>query len=168
MLELPGTTGEERGSGNGPPATSRGRLLHWAAGLSIGALVAHGIDAPDHLNEWWGYATFFVLVAAIQFFYGIVLFIQPWRYDEDGGVRGDADRLGRPYYVLGAILNACAIIIYAVSRTVGIPMLGPEAAAEPVTALSLAPVAVEVATTYCLVMLMWRLRVRPSQHGETV
>lgn len=144
--------------------TKNMRLLYWAAGLSIFALVAHAIDAPDHLREWWGYATFFVVAASLQFFYGWALLLQPWRYDDTGGVRSDADRTGRPYYFLGIILNALVIAVYIVSRTVGIPFLGPEAAVEPVTPLSLVPIAVDIPLMYCLVALVRSTRVGSQKH----
>ena len=53
------------------------RMLFWAAVLSVFALLAHVIDAPDHLKEWWGYGTVFVIVASFQFFFGLALFVQP-------------------------------------------------------------------------------------------
>lgn len=129
------------------------RLLYWAAGLSIASLLAHAVDAPDHLTEWWGYATFFVMAGAFQFFYGFGLLLQPWRYDDTGDVRRDADRRGRPYYMLGIALTASVIVVYAVSRTTGMPFFGPDAAAEPVTVLSLVPIAESVPLLYCLVKL---------------
>ena len=76
-------------------------LIYWAGGLSAFALVTHAIDAPDHLTEWWGYGAFFVIVAAFQFFYGMALFLRPWRYDSEGSLRPDAERQGKPYFILG-------------------------------------------------------------------
>lgn len=120
------------------------------------APIAHAIDSSDHTREWWGYVTFFVLAAAMQLFYGIILLLQPWRYDETGGARSDAYGFGRPYYITGIALNASVIILYIVTRTISVPH-----AAEPVTALSLVPIAVNVPSTYCLVMLVRRTRGHP-------
>jgi len=86
-------------------------FVRWAALLSVFALVAHAIDVPDHLSEWWGYGTFFVIAAAFQFFYGIALFLQPWRFDEEGRERENADRYGRPYFILGTVLTASVILV---------------------------------------------------------
>ena len=130
-------------------------LLRWCAALSIGALLAHAIDAPDHLREWWGYSTFFVVVGAFQFFYGFLLLLQPWRYDESGAPRTDALGYGRGYFVLGIVLAAAMLAVYLVSRTVGLPFLGPQAAREPVTILSLLPV-VEDAVLLFLLIRLWR------------
>ena len=132
------------------------RLLYWAATLSILALVAHAIDAPDHLKEWWVYASIFIVAGSAQFFYGIALFFQPWRYDESGGVRKDAERFARPYYILGIVLDVFVIVLYIITRTTGLPFLGSDAAAESITALSLAPVIVGIPLLYCLVLLLRR------------
>ncbi len=143
------------------------RIVNWTAILSILALVAHAIDAPDHLTEWWGYGTFFVVIAAFQFFYGLALFLRPWRYDDDGNVRPNADRYGRPYFILGTILTASVIIIYIVTRATGMPFLGPDAIKEPVTPLSLVPPLECVPLLYCHILLLLRTRVSPSKHMET-
>ncbi len=146
--------------------TSNRRLIRWTAILSILALVAHAIDAPDHLNEWWGYGTFFVIIAAFQFFYGMALFLQPWRYDEDGNERPDADRYGRPYFILGTILTASIIVVYIVTRTTGMPFFGPEAKVEPVTPLSLLPPLESALLLYCHVLLISRTRILAPKRTE--
>jgi hypothetical protein len=112
-------------------------VLLWSAILSVLALVAHAVDAPDHLREWWGYGTVFIILAAFQFFYGLALFIQPWKYDEEGNLRLRGEFYGRPYYFLGVILAGFSIVFYIISRTTGLPFLSSEATAEPVTWLSL-------------------------------
>jgi hypothetical protein len=137
-------------------------LINWTAILSIFALVAHAIDAPDHINEWWGYGTFFVVVASFQFFYGIVLFLKPWRYDEDGQIRKNADRYGRSYFILGTILTASVIIVYIVTRTTGIPFFGPDAVAERVTPLSLIPPLECLPLMYCHILLIYRTRMESA------
>jgi hypothetical protein len=141
-------------------------LLNWTAILSILALVAHGIDAPDHLSEWWGYGTFFVVVASFQFFYGIVLFLRPWRYDEDGKLRENAGRSGRPYFILGTVLTASVIIIYIITRTTGMPFFGPDAVAERVTPLSLIPPLECIPLMYCYILLVYRTRMPSSGQAE--
>jgi hypothetical protein len=136
--------------------TGKKRLIFWAAGLSIGVVIAHAIDAPDHIREWWGYSTFFITVGAFQFFYGFGLLLQPWRYDETGSERSDSERRGRPYYVLGLALAASTIVFYIVTRTTGMPFLGSDATAERITGLSLIPIVVNVVLIYCLVRLIMR------------
>lgn len=135
--------------------------------LSVLALVAHAIDGPDHLREWWGYGTFFVIIAAFQFFYGAALFLRPWRYDGDGNLRPYGDRYGRPYFVLGTILTASVIIVYVVTRTTGMPFLGPDAVRQPVTILSLVPPVECIPLMYCHILLLYRTRAPSEKRAET-
>jgi hypothetical protein len=141
------------------------RVVYWAAGLSIFALVTHAIDAPDHLSEWWGYGTFFVIVASFQFFYGIALFLQPWRYDEEGQIRKNADNYGRPYFILGTVLTASVMLVYIVTRTTGMPFFGPDAVREPVAPLSLLPPLECVPLMYCHVLLIRRSQSHASPYS---
>ncbi len=133
-------------------------LIYWTGGLSIFALVTHVIDAPDHLTEWWGYGTFFLIIAAFQFFYGFALLIRPWRFDSEGNLRQNADRYGRPYFVLGTILTSAVVLVYIVTRTTGMPFFGPGAKVEPLTPLSLIPVIACIPLLYCLGLLLYRTR----------
>jgi peptidoglycan/LPS O-acetylase OafA/YrhL len=134
------------------------RLVRWAAIFSILVLVAHAVDAPDHLNEWWGYGTFFVIIGAFQFFLGLALFLQPWQYTEDGGIRPQAESAGAPYFRLGLILSIISIVVYIVTRTTGLPFLGPEAVREPVTGLSLIPSIVNLLLSGCFGWLIIQTR----------
>jgi len=148
------------------------RLINWTAILSVLALVSHAIDAPDHLSEWWGYGTFFVIVASFQFFYGLALFLRPWRFDEDGSLSPDAERHGRPYFILGTVLTASVIVVYILTRTTGIPFLGPDAVAESVTPLSLLPPIECLPLMYCHILLLVRTRAasanrpRPAEEND--
>jgi hypothetical protein len=132
------------------------RIINWTALFSVLALAAHAIDAPDHLTEWWGYGAFFVTIASFQFFYGLALFLRPWRYDDSGAMRASADRYGRPYFVLGTLLTSSVIIIYIVTRTTGVPFFGPDAIVEPVTFLSLLPPVECVPLMFCHLVLLSR------------
>ena len=135
--------------------------------LSILALVAHAIDAPDHLTEWWGYGTFFVIIASFQFFYGFALFLRPWRYDDEGNVKVNADRYGRPYFIIGTILTASVIIVYIITRTTGMSFFGSGAIVEPVTPLSLVPPLECIPLMYCHIILLSRTRLS-SQNQSPV
>ena len=142
----------------------RNRLIYWTAGLSVFSLIAHAIDAPDHLQEWWGYGTAFVIIGSFQFFLGISLFLRPWRYDDEGNVRGGSnDRFGRPYYILGAALSAASFILYLITRTSGMPFLSPDASRVPVTVLSLIPPAVNIPLFCCFVILTRRAGSSPKE-----
>jgi hypothetical protein len=118
------------------PAATRVRLRLQAGALSITAGVAHGLVAPEHLREWWGYGLFFALAALGQVFFGAVLLTAPWSYDETGGrvVGGEAGgaRAERQVALVGIVANSAVIALYVVTRTVGVPFLGPAAGeAEP-------------------------------------
>jgi hypothetical protein len=130
--------------------------LFWAAALSVFALVAHSIDAPDHLKEWWGYGTVFIMTAAFQFFYGIALFIQPWKYDEEGNLRPQGEAYGRKYYQIGIGLTTFGIVFYIISRTSGLPFLFVEAIREPVTLLSLISLVANMPLLVLLTVLVHR------------
>jgi hypothetical protein len=143
-------------------------MVNWTAVLSVLALVVHAIDAPDHLSEWWGYGTFFVIVACFQFFYGVALFLRPWRFDEEGTLRPDADRHGRPYFILGTVLTASVIVVYVITRTTGMPFFGSAAVAERVTPLSLLPPVECLPLMYCHILLLVRTRLPSANHTSTV
>jgi len=140
------------------PADNNKRLIYWTAFLSIFALITHVIDAPDHLKEWWLYGTLFVIFAAFQFFLGIALFLRPWRYDEDGNVRQNPDRAGRPFYFLGILLSVFVVALYIITHTTGMPFFGTGAAAISVTPLSLVPVVENIPLVYCFALLVRRTR----------
>ncbi|HEX2178320.1 MAG TPA: hypothetical protein VHL54_02205 [Actinomycetota bacterium] len=105
--------------------------------LSIAAGLMHGLNVQEHLAEWWGYGFFFLFAAAAQFLYGLVLIVQPWNYDQTGG-RRDGGGYARAFYRAGIVGNCFLILLYLVTRTVGIPWLGPAAGeTEPFTTLGI-------------------------------
>lgn len=135
------------------------RLRYWAAGLSVGAGLVHGWVTPGHLSEWWGYGLFFLFAGLIQGGYGLLLLMRPWQYDETGGFRSSGDRLVRQYdrlaYQLGILGNAAVVALYVVTRTIGIPPLGPEAGeVEPVTLIDVVSKSLELALIACLILLV--------------
>ncbi|MBI2844927.1 MAG: hypothetical protein HYX86_00100 [Chloroflexi bacterium] len=131
------------------------RLRLWAAALSIGAALIHGIATPEHLAEWWGYGLFFIAAAMAQGFYGFILLLQPWRYDETGAITRSGESYARLFYILGVAGNAAIIGLYIITRTVGIPFFGPEAGeVEPVTPISVISKVIEVALIGCLLALL--------------
>ena len=107
------------------PARLRWRLQ--AGALSIAAGVSHGLVAPEHLREWWGYGLFFALAATGQVFFGGLLMAAPWRYDATGGLTPERTGPERALYLAGMVANGAVIALYVVTRTVGVPFLGPAA-----------------------------------------
>jgi FtsP/CotA-like multicopper oxidase with cupredoxin domain len=116
-----------------------------AAALSLGAAISHASVMPEHFEEWWGYGTFFLLIAAFQAFYGVALV--RWR---------------RPSLsMLGIAANLAVVVLWLVTRTVGIPLFGPHAGeVEEIGAVDLSATVVELALVVALTVL-WLLERRP-------
>ncbi|MDQ3947454.1 MAG: hypothetical protein M3357_20310 [Actinomycetota bacterium] len=137
---------------------ARLRLRLQAGGLSVAAGVGHGLVAPEHLREWWGYGLFFALAAVGQVFFGALLLAAPWRYDDTGGLvsAAAATRPERALCVIGIAGNAAVILLYVVTRTVGVPFLGPAAGeVEPLGPGGVVTTVFETALVGVLVAL-WR------------
>lgn len=132
-----------------------------AAALSVAAGAVHGLATAEHLREWWGYGLFFLLAGGAQVLYGVLLLVRPWRYDDSGGVRPDEGRRHERAFVLAGIAgNAAVVLLYVVTRTLGIPFFGPEAGeVEPVTPVGVVSKALELALIASLVAL---LRLTPA------
>lgn len=132
-------------------------MIYWAAGLALLAGVIHGIATTEYWNWWWGYAAFFLYAAICQVTYGLVLFLRPWRYDETGGLRTDSFKWERPVLLLGVIGNGAIIVLYIITRTIGIPFFGPGAGTVlPITPLSAVSKIVELMLVASLIALIRR------------
>ncbi len=95
--------------------------------------------------------------------YAPVLLLQPWRWDDPVMTASDSDRYARLAYLLGIVGNGSFIVLYLVTRTIGIPFFGPEAGeVEPITLLGLASKATEIALVACLVVLTRRTKAAAS------
>lgn len=139
------------------PAATR-QLELYAGGLSIAAAVVHGLVVPEHLAEWWGYGLFFFGATLVQGGYGILLFLQPWRYDTSGGFDPEQGQTtAARLYWIGIAINVSIIALYVVTRTIGIPVFGPEAGeVEEITAISALSKAIEVVLVGVLVVALRR------------
>ena len=106
-------------------------------GLSGLAAGIHLTVAPEHFDEWWGYGAFFVLAAVGECALAGALALRP-----------------RSWVVQAAIWSSLAtMLMYVVSRTLGVPF-GPEAGSvEPAELPGLAATAAEGA----LVLVLCRL-----------
>jgi hypothetical protein len=90
-----------------------------ACGLSWGAGLIHLQAAGDHIEEYVLFAVFFALLATAQFVWGVAICRSPAR-----GLLG-----------AGAVVSLLVVMLWAVSRTIGLP-IGPEAwSPEPVGAI---------------------------------
>ncbi len=110
---------------------SRGTVAALRAAASLSLMAAmHLWAVPDHLEEWWGYGAFFLVLAVAQGLYALGLL--RWRPS-------------RPYFLLGVAGNLAVAILWLVTRTTGIPLLGPHAGeVERVGVLDLACTVAEV------------------------
>ncbi len=114
--------------------------LYTAAALSLVAALAHLWVMPEHFEEWWGYGAFFLVAAIAQGLYGVVLLR-----------RGTP---GRSLLLLGIAGNLALVLLYAVTRTVGVPFFGPHAGeAEGVGMLDLSATTAELALVVALAAL---------------
>src|SRR5215216_7342782 len=92
-------------------ADRRGPSLYAAAALSLLAGLIHLWVAPEHFEEWWGYGAFFLVAAAAQLLYAPLALRWP----------------SRTLLIVGIAGNLAIVALYLLTRTVGIPPLGPEA-----------------------------------------
>ena len=86
-------------------------VLYAAAAFSLLAALIHLWVIPEHFEEWWGYGAFFLISAAAQGAYAAALLRWP----------------RRPLLLLGIWGNVWIIVLYLLTRTVGIPFFGPHA-----------------------------------------
>ena len=86
-------------------------VLYVAAASSLSAALIHLWVIPEHFEEWWGYGTFFLISAVAQGAYAAALLRRP----------------RRPLLLLGIGGNVSIIVLYLLTRTVGIPFFGPNA-----------------------------------------
>jgi hypothetical protein len=111
-------------------------VLSW-----VDALV-HLSVVPEHFETWWGYGLFFVATAGAQLAYGAALLRWP----------------RRGLFLLGTAGSLFLLALYVMSRTLGIPLVGPQAGeVEDVATLDLVSKSVEVLLVIAL-GLLWRAR----------
>jgi hypothetical protein len=122
--------------------------------LSIAAGALHGIVAPAHLEEWWGYGLFFLAAATAQVLFGLALLTNAINPVDFGPKAGRARR----GLVLGGIVgNVSILALYVVTRSTGIPIFGPEAGVvEAIGPIDLMAAVLELALVACLARLLRR------------
>ena len=112
--------------------------LFVASGLSLATAAIHLWAVPEHLSEWWGYGAFFVAAALLQGLLAVALLRSP----------------SRGLLLSGAFANLGVVALYVVTRTAGIPFVGPHAGEVHVAgALDLTATAAELALVVVLVAL---------------
>lgn len=105
-----------------------------AAAASFVAAVTHALVVPEHLQEYSAFGVFFAFVAIAQAAWSFLILT----------------RRERQIAVVGLALNGGLLLLWAVTRTVGLP-IGPEPwAPEPVGAADLVAVTAEAVAVAAL------------------
>ena len=140
------------------------RALWLAAGLSLTAGLIHLFVSVEHFAEWWGYGLFLVWAGLAQIAYALTIFVLPLMSDT-ADTHGNGPRTTmRVVYLIGAGGNAAVIALYIITRTVGIPFVGPSAGAvEPMTPFSVVTTAAEL---ILVGVLLWLARQNAHRNGE--
>ena len=108
---------------------TRTLLIRCAALLTVGAALIHVGVSADHFQEWWAAGLFFLVSAAAQLGWAVWCWSRP---------------SSRRVLLAGAGGSVALALVWAVSRTSGLPF-GPEAGvAEPVGVADAVCVALEV------------------------
>ena len=125
-------------------ATDRPKgVLHTVAALSLLGALIHLWVMPEHFGEWWGYGTFFLVAAVAQGVYVPLLLHWP----------------NQSVLLLGIAGNSAIVLLYLLTRVVGIPLFGPEAGeVEGVGIVDICATSSEAGIVVALgVVLLWRL-----------
>jgi hypothetical protein len=107
---------------------------------TAGAAAIHFAVATPHVHEWWGFGAFFIASGWAQL----------------GWAALAPRRSGRPFLWTGLAGNLAVVVVWAVSRTWGLPFGPDPGEAEAIGAPDVVATALEsVAATACLAAL-WR------------
>jgi hypothetical protein len=123
--------------------TAAGELVLVAGVLVFASSVIHSVVIADHFDQYWPFGVFFAVVTLAQACWAALVYQQPLK-----------ERL----LLWGAVGNALLIVVWAVSRTVGVP-LGPQPwQPEPVAAIDVLSTLDELATVILVAVVLASLR----------
>ena len=94
------------------PAAEPGHIgtQQWVALASVLAGGIHLAVTPEHLEEWWVFGAFFIVVGGFQLAFAALVLRRPtW-----------------PVALTGIIVNLGVVLVYVASRTTGLPVHPPE------------------------------------------
>lgn len=127
------------------PTADRTWLQVAALGLFASA-ATHGAVMPDHFAQSWLYGTFFLAAATAQLVAGVLLLVRP------------TPRLLRAV-VAGSV---AVVVLWAVSRFVGVPVGPDHGATEPIGVLDVLATVAELATAAGAWFVLRRGSARPA------
>jgi hypothetical protein len=121
-----------------------------AALCSAGAAAIHAAVCPQHFREAFLFGVFFLVVSASQAAWSVLLWY----------------RASRRLLLVGAIGNAATIVVWAVSRTIGLPV-GPERwHAEAISPADVVATVLEVVIVMAAATLLRHVRTPARQSRE--
>ena len=127
-----------------PAGARRGVFTFVAAAMSVAAGVTHGVVCPEHFREATIYGVFFLVAASCQLSWAVLVLIRPSRFLWAGALVG----------------NASIVALWAVTRSVGVP-LGPGAGEkEAIGALDIVATCAEVGLVVCCALALRQLSAR--------
>jgi len=118
--------------------------------LSAAAII-HFVVAPEHFAESWAHGIFFILIGCTQLLYAITL-VAPRLWATKP----------RAFFLSGILGNSALILIYILSRTIGIPIGQHADHIEPVGLIDLLCQLFELAAILLLYVLLFTLYARSS------
>jgi len=103
------------------------------------------VVGPGYLSLWWGYGFFFICAGVAQIAYALAIFVQPRMFPVAESSENELYAVMPAVCLAGAAGNAAIIALYAVTRTAGVPSVGPAAnIALPLTPVSVVTTAAEL------------------------
>lgn len=126
----------DRAPDPGPIVEDRRIAASWPVAVALGAAswaagLIHLAFMREHLEEYVPFGAFFLVSGVFQVVWAVIVF----------------GRRSRAYFVLGLVANAAFAILWAITRTVGLP-IGPEHwTAEVAGVADVAATVLEVALT---------------------
>ena len=110
----------------------------------------HSAEISGHFEQYWLYGVFFGVVTLLQAMWSVLIY---------------GDPLNRRYLIAGAVGNMALVVIWAITRTIGVP-IGPQSGPEAVGVTDVLSKLDELAAVGCIAMVLVHLRgSRPSISG---
>jgi hypothetical protein len=122
--------------------TAEQELALVAALLVFVSSFIHSAEISAHFEQYWLYGVFFGVVTLLQALWSVLIY---------------GDPLNRRYLVAGAVGNAALIVIWAITRTVGVP-IGPQNGPEAVGVIDVLSKLDELAAVVLIAAVLAKLR----------